>query len=193
VRPALWSATLCGPISSPEPHTPDHLLARSRVIASTVLACLAFTAVGCSDAATAPITRSLAPHALADYGPSALYQVEISANTKENGFWIWAELSPGPTGDYQETDCIHLGGGQGNDGAIHASGTLTGWSISNGILTMTGMKIIGGAETATITIPVGPGVVGHYNTATITVTSAVVPIIPVGTQLVLPAQVQVAP
>jgi len=172
---------------------PAHRLTRSRTVVSTVLTLVALAAVGCSDATTAPSTRSPQARPLADYGASAVYQVEISANTKENGFWLWAELSPGPTGDYEETDCIHLGGGAGVDGGIHDSGELSGWSIRNGVLTMTGMKIIGGAETATITVPVGPNVIGHYTTVTITVTSAVVPIIPVGTVLTLPAQVQVAP
>jgi hypothetical protein len=171
----------------------DHLLTRSRIIVSAGLALITLAAAGCSDATTAPVPRSPQARPLADYGSSALYQVEISANTREVGFWLWAELSPGPTGDYEETDCIHLGGGVANDGGIHDSGELTGWSISHGVLTMTGMKIIGGAETATITIPVGPGVIGHASTATITVTSAVVPILPVGTVLTLPAQVQVAP
>jgi len=42
-------------------------------------------------------------------------------------------------------------------------------------------------------LPVGPGVTGHANTVTITITTATVPILPVGTKLVLPAQAQVAP
>jgi hypothetical protein len=174
---------------------PDHLRSpsRSRAIVPTMLVCAVLAAVGCSDATTAPVLRSPGARPLADYGSSALYQVEISANTKEVGFWLWAELSPGPTGDYEETDCIHLGGGVANDGGIHDSGELTGWSISNGVLTMYGMKIIGGAETAKVTIPVGPNIIGHANTATITITSANVPILPVGTVLTMPAQVQVAP
>ena len=171
----------------------DHLPTPSRAVTSAVLALVTFAAVGCSAVSTAPVLRASQAKALADYGASAQYQVEISANTREVGFWLWAELSPGPTGDYEETDCIHLGGGVVNDGGINDSGELTGWSIGNGKLTMTGMKIIGGAETATIVVPVGPGVIGHSNTATITITSAVVPILPVGTVLTLPAQVQVAP
>jgi hypothetical protein len=137
-------------------------------------------------------TLSATP-ALADYGAGAVYQVEISANPPGFGFWIWAELSPDGSGDYEETDCIHLGGGHATDAAVNDSGSVTGWSVANGMLTMTGVKIIGGLETATIAIPVGPGVLGHYGTVTVTVTSAIVPILPIGVPLQLPAQVQVAP
>lgn len=131
--------------------------------------------------------------ALADYGLGAVYQVELSANTPVNGFWFWAELSPDGTGDYQETDCIHLGSG-GPNGAIHASGTLK-WTVAGGVLTLSNVKIIGGLETVTITIPVNAGVLGHYSSATLTVTGAAIPFppIPVGASLTLPAQVQVAP
>lgn len=131
--------------------------------------------------------------ALADYGAGATYQVEVSANPPGFGIWLWAELSPGGSGDYQETDCIHQGGGSATDGAVHDSGSVTGWTIANGHLTMTGVKIIGGLETATFSIPVSQAVLGHYDSVTVTITSAIVPIIPVGAVITLPAQVQVAP
>lgn len=131
--------------------------------------------------------------ALADYGAGATYQVEVSANPPGFGIWLWAELSPDGSGDYQETDCIHQGGGSATDGAVHDSGSVTGWTVANGHLTMTGVKIIGGLETATFSIPVSQAVLGHYNWVTVTITSAIVPIIPVGAVMTLPAQVQVAP
>jgi len=127
----------------------------------------------------------------ADYGSGAQFQVEISANTPQIGFWLWSELGPNQTSDYQETDCIHLGGGPATDAAAHDSGSLTSWSVSSGTVTMNGMKIINGLETATISAPIGPN--GTINSMTITVTSAIVPIIPVGAVITLPAAGVVAP
>jgi hypothetical protein len=48
------------------------------------------------------------------------------------------------SGDYQETDCIHLGRG-GPNGALHDSGSVSGWSVdtTSGTLTMYGVNIIG--------------------------------------------------
>lgn len=46
-----------------------------------------------------------------DYGPGAVYQVEISANTPAGSFWVWAGLYDNngvKTVNYEETDCIHL-------------------------------------------------------------------------------------
>jgi hypothetical protein len=134
----------------------------------------------------------------ADYGSRAVYQVEISSNPPGFGFWIWAELDPGMTsGDYQETDCIHLGGGhiadgQPRDGAAHDSGSVSGWSVDNSArtLTMRGVNIIGNAETVDITVPLPStgGQYGHSNAMTLTYVSGA-PIIS-GT---FPAQVQLAP
>jgi hypothetical protein len=135
--------------------------------------------------------------ARADYGALAVYQVEISANAPTGAFWIWAELDPGgQSGDYQETDCVHLGGGHANDAAAHDSGSVTGWSLGNGLLTMTGVQILGGAERATVKVALpSTGTYGHSNWVQITVTSAIVPIIPVGATLTFTgnaAQVQLA-
>jgi hypothetical protein len=127
----------------------------------------------------------------ADYGGAAQFQIEISANTPTVGFWLWAELVPGQASDYEETDCIHLGGGPATDFAAHDSGSLTSWSVSNGTVTMTGMKIIDGLETATVSAPIGPN--GTISSMTFTITSAVVPIIPVGASMTLPAAGVVAP
>lgn len=154
---------------------------RTATIAVTAGAALAFTA---GTAATAS--------ASSDYS-GASYQVEISANTAGGSFWFWSELGAGQTGNYQETDCIHLGGGHTTDAAAHDAGDVSGWSVSDGRLTITGIEIIGGLETATLSIPVSAGVLGHSTGMTLTVTSAVVPLIPVGTSLTLPSQNQVAP
>jgi hypothetical protein len=140
-------------------------------------------AIGMGTAGAVPVS--------ADYGDSAQFQVEISANTPAVGFWLWAELVPGQSSDYEETDCLHLGGGPATDTAAHDSGSLTSWSVSNGTVTMTGMKIIDGLETATVSAPIGPN--GTISSMTLTITSAVVPIIPVGASLTLPAAGVVAP
>jgi hypothetical protein len=145
--------------------------------------------------------------AQADYGAGAAFQVEISANTSHGSFWIWAELDPsapgamyGASGDYQETDCIHLGGGHATDAAAHDSGSVSGWWVSNGALTMTGIKIIDSLETATISIPTASATgLGHSNGMTLTVTSSVLPdptaagLPPIGVSIPFPSQNQVAP
>jgi hypothetical protein len=137
--------------------------------------------------------------ARAEYGPGAVYQVEISANALPGpSFWFWAELDPGGTsGDYQMADCIHVGSG-GPNAAAHSSGEVESWSVGGGMLTMTGVEIIGGAETVTITVALpSSGMYGHSNYVTVTVTSANVPIFPVGTVFTFSgpraAEVQLAP
>ena len=69
--------------------------------------------------------------------------------------------------------------------------------MGGGWLTMTGVKIIGGEETATISAALpSSGMYGHSNAVTVTVTSAIVPILPVGTVLSFSGhatQVQLAP
>ena len=163
----------------------------SRRFCAAASVCAMSIFAGCGS--ESPGALKSAGRSTADYGAGAVYQVEISANPPGVGFWIWAELSPDNSGDYEEIDCIHLGGGHANDAAAHDSGSVTGWSVGGGSLTMTGVKIIGGLETATISMPVGSGVIGHSGAMTLTVTSAVVPILPVGVPLTFPAQVQVAP
>jgi hypothetical protein len=112
--------------------------------------------------------------------------------------WFWAELDPGGTsGDYQMADCIHVGQG-GPNAAAHSSGEVESWSVGGGWLTMTGVKIIGGEETATVSaaLPSSGAMYGHSNAVTVTVTSAIVPILPVGTILSFSGhatQVQLAP
>lgn len=165
-------------------------------------AAVAFLAVGGLTIGTLVATAGTA---FADYGPSSTYQVEISANTNhpsEGSFWMWAELTPGPgstnsgTGDYEETDCIHQGANGTNLG-LNDSGTLN-WSISGDVLTLTNVKIIGGAETATITLPTtfAPGGYGHTHGITLTVTApdpSPPGLLPWGVPLSYPGQNQIAP
>src|SRR5438105_14220793 len=139
-------------------------------------------------AAALAILLASASTANADYGRGALYQVEISSTPPGSGVWIWAELDPGMTsGDYQETDCVHLGNG-GPNGALHDSGSLSGWEISGGMLTMHGLKVLGGAETVDVSVPVPAGGYGHSYSITITPTAG--PPVVAGT---FPAQVQPRP
>jgi hypothetical protein len=134
--------------------------------------------------------------ARADYGPGTQFQVEISANSVFGGnFWFWAALGPGQESDYQNTDCIHTaaGGnpGAGPNGASHSSGSLDSWSDSGGVITMIGVKIIGGLETANYYISDAP----HSNSFTIVATGGI-PILPFGVPITLSGrgvQVQVAP
>jgi hypothetical protein len=144
--------------------------------------------------------------ASADYGPSAAYQIEISANTNhpsEGSFWMWTALTPASpgatygTGDYQETDCIHQGGGHATDAAAHDSGTLD-WSLdlSSDTLTLSNVSIIGGAETATVTVSVTTTTYGHTNGMTLVVTApnpAPPGLPPYGVPLSFPSQNQIAP
>jgi hypothetical protein len=119
-----------------------------------------------------------APPAFADYGPGAQYQVEISSNPGGFGFWLWAELGPGQTSDYQETDCIHLGGGHATDAAAHDAGSLSGWSVSNG---------------ANISVPLGPDGYGQVTSMTLKVTWEAQPFFPLNVPITLPARGVVAP
>lgn len=141
-------------------------------------------------AATAATTGS-------SYGAGAQYQVELSTNVPGEGFWIWAELGPNGTGNYEETDCIHLGGGHATDAASHAAGDVTAWSVSGGTLTIEGVNVLGGLETVTLAVEFSPGSSG-YGAASFmvaTVTSALIssPPIPVGATLSLPVHGEVAP
>lgn len=133
-----------------------------------------------------------APAAGSGYGGGAQYQVELSSNVSGEGFWIWAALSPGGSGNYQETDCIHLGGGHTTDAAAHDAGDVSGWSVSNGMLTISGVNIIGGLETANVSVALPASGYGSVGAMTVTVTSAKAPILPVGIPFTLPAHGQVA-
>lgn len=134
--------------------------------------------------------------ARADYGPGTQFQVEISANNVSGGnFWFWAALGPGQESDYQNTDCIHqtAGGNPGATvGAAHTSGELAGWSDTNGIIEMDGVKIVGGLATADFFISDAR----HSSWFKIIVTSELAPVLPLNVPLVWSGQgtqVTVAP
>jgi hypothetical protein len=146
-------------------------------------------------AAVALFAGTAAP-ALADYGPGTQFQVTISANNVQGGnFWFWAALGPGQESDYTNTDCIHLtaGGNPGAPvGAAHTSGSLAGWSDSNGTIEMDGVSIVGGAATANYFISDA----SHSNSFTIIVTSETAPFFPLNTPITWSGkgvQVQVSP
>jgi hypothetical protein len=94
------------------------------------------------------------------------------------------------------TDCVHTGRG-GPNAASHSSGDVESWYVSGGMLTMNGVNIIGGLETVTISVGLpSSGMYRHSNYVKVTVTSAIVPIIPVGAEFTFTgsaAQVQLAP
>jgi regulator of RNase E activity RraA len=147
--------------------------------------------------ASAAILLGTASTARADYGSRAAYQVEISSNPPGFGIWLWAELDQDMAGgDYQETDCLHLGGGhivdgQVRDAAAHDAGDLSGWSIdwTARTLTMHGVSLVGDAEVADVTVPLpATGQYGHGSWVSVAPTGGF-PII-AGT---FPAQVQLAP
>ena len=87
----------------------------------------------------------------------------------------------------------HLGGGHATDAAAHDSGSLSGWSVSNGVLTMYGMKLIGGAVVANVSVPVGSSGYGKVSSVTVTVTSEAAPFFPLNVPITLPATGVVAP
>ncbi len=132
------------------------------------------------------------------YSAATQYQVELSSNVPGEGFWIWAELGDnGTTGSYQETDCIHLGGGHATDAAAHSAGDLSGWAVlSHSTLTMNGVQALGGAVTTNISVVYSPNSSGYgpVATMTVTVTQSSVPLIfPVDFTFTLPANGEVAP
>jgi hypothetical protein len=151
-------------------------------------------AIAAAGAIVGLLVTSSGGTALADYGSGAQYQVEISSNPGGVGFWLWSELGPGQSSDYQETDCIHLGGGHATDAAAHDAGSLSGWSVSNGTLTMNGMQIIGGAALANISVPdLGPDGYGKVSSMTLTVTWEAEPFFPLNVPIPFPAMGVVAP
>jgi hypothetical protein len=145
--------------------------------------------------AAGPAVFSLAAGAAtasADYGPGAVYEVEISANAggpNGGGIWLWIALYPtaGPnagTGDYAGSDCGH-GMGAAND-----RGDVT-WVKSGGNLIISGVVLHGfGPFPVPVTITV-PSAYGHYPypaNAFQTIFTGLPPFVQGGT-----AQVQIAP
>jgi hypothetical protein len=122
--------------------------------------------------------------ASADYGPTAVYQIELSANASGRsggGVWLWLELSSDGSVDYQGADCGH-----GGAGAAHDGGSTT-WRTTNGHLEIDNVILNGlGGFPATVTTP---SALGHY-TGTLGSFITLPPFIPpfIGT-----SQLQVAP
>jgi hypothetical protein len=103
--------------------------------------------------------------ARADYGPGAVYQVELSANAPGpgqlhgvggqggGGIWIWIALNRDGTGDYAGSDCGHGTGAASDKGDVtwHYDGTNV---VIDGVV----LNGLGGFPT-TITVP---SAYGHY-------------------------------
>ena len=154
------------------------------------LASFSAVLVACGGLGAAGVIASAGP-AAADYGPTAQFQVEISANVHAlvgngsgGGIWVWAALSSSNninSVDYQVTDCVHGVPGVPN-GAVHnSSGTAT-WTDSGGTLQF---QVNTGAGPVTITVP---DTIGHY-----VFPKNIPPIFSPSPFTGLPAQVQVAP
>ena len=105
-----------------------------------------------------------AQHESDNYGPGAMYQVELSANiggSQGGGVWLWMALYPnaagtGGTVDYAGSDCGHGGGGASSD-----KGDAT-WQYVNGDsqIEIDGVVLNGlGVFPTTITVP---STYGHY-------------------------------
>lgn len=89
----------------------------------------------------------------ADYGNTAQYQVEISANSlgpgAGGGAWLWIELDSGGSGTYTGSDCGHLGPGSV---AVPDAGSAT-WTESGGTITIDGVVLNGLETPVTISVP----------------------------------------
>jgi len=105
------------------------------------------------------LALTMAATAFADYGNTAVYQVEISANSSGSnggGAWLWIELSSNGTGTYAGSDCGHRNGPAASD-----KGDVT-WVSGGGWLTITGVVFNGfGGLPVTITVH---STLGHYAT-----------------------------
>jgi hypothetical protein len=104
-----------------------------------------------------------APPVAAEYGNSAVYQVEISGNlTGSSGYgvWLWIALNADGSGDYAGSDCGHSPGG---GGAAPVLGDAT-WTMSGDTLIINGVSLLGGQVPVVITVP---SAYGHYRYDTI--------------------------
>lgn len=92
-----------------------------------------------------------------DYGPGAVYQVELTANIGGHdggGVWLWIALYPDGSGDYRGSDCGH------SHGAVRDLGDVT-WSSDLTTVTITGVLLNGfGGFPTTISVP---ATYGHYS------------------------------
>jgi len=113
-------------------------------------------AAGAASALGLGMLISGASPASADYGNTAVYQVEISANSggpSGGGAWLWIELSSDGTGTYAGSDCGH------GFGAASDKGDVT-WSSADGVLTINGV-VLNGLGGLPVVISV-PSTRGHY-------------------------------
>jgi hypothetical protein len=92
-----------------------------------------------------------------DYGPGAVYQVELTANIgghNGGGVWLWIALYPDGSGDYQGADCGHGSGAARDHGDV-------AWSSDGTTVTITGVVLNGfGGFLTTISVP---ATYGHYS------------------------------
>lgn len=114
-------------------------------------------AVGTTAALAVSMVIAGAGTASADYGNTAVHQIEISANSggpQGGGAWLWIELSGDGTGTYAGADCGH------GFGAVSDKGDVT-WTSSGSALTIKGVVFNGlGGLPVTITVP---STNGHYS------------------------------
>lgn len=120
-------------------------------------------------AIVAALSALPAGSAAADYGRGAVYQVEISSNVPGphgGGVWLWIELDADGGGDYAGSDC-------GRGAAEHAvadRGEVGSWSVSGGVLTISGVTLNGfGGLPVTITVPLPASGYGHVSTDVISI------------------------
>jgi hypothetical protein len=154
------------------------------------LASFAAALVACGGLGVAGVIASAGPAAADGYGPTAVFQVEISANIHAlagngsgGGIWFWAALSSDHSADYQEADCVHNVPGAPN-GAVHNSTDTATWTDNGGTLTISGVQTALGPVNITV-----PDTTGHY----VYPNSSFPPLFGPALFSALPAQVQVAP
>jgi hypothetical protein len=125
----------------------------------------------------------VASPASADYGPGAVYQVELTANVAGpdgGGVWLWYALNSDGTGDYHGSDCGH------GEGAAADAGDVT-WHRVGDQIEIDGTVLAGlGDYQATVTVP---ATYGHY-TGTLGTYISLPAFIPSGIGF---SQLQVAP
>jgi hypothetical protein len=95
---------------------------------------LALVALSASFAAATAATAS------AQYGPGAVYQIELSMNIRGKqggGVWLWFSLNRDGTEDYAGSDCGH-----GGQGAASDKGDVT-WSRVGGEVVISGVTYNG--------------------------------------------------
>lgn len=95
----------------------------------------------------------------ADYGNTAVRQIEISANSTGpdgGGAWLWIELNGNRTGTYAGSDCGH------GSGAVSDQGDVT-WTTDGNTITIHGVVLNGlppFLQPPAVTVPF---TLGHYD------------------------------